>query len=171
MPKEGHGGSDDEDEGTATVAESMADGERRERQFRLGGLTLELTGVSADIEELALGLEPIELGLSAPPESETEGTDTNRTESGVSDERGAGARLGSFLGREIGSFLGRILDCGIRVVWRRIRRRSGASHDSDSNATEPDSASESTVETDSHEFDDELLARLDRAVDRDASEE
>jgi hypothetical protein len=170
MPKEGHRGSNDGNERTATVAESMADGERRERQFRLGGLTLELTGVSADIEELALGLEPIELGLSAPPESETDDADSNRAESRGTGGRGAGARLGAFLGREIGSLLGRIFDRGVRVVWRRIRGRSGGSHVSDSNATEPDLAGESTTETDSHEFDDELLARLDRAVGRDASE-
>ncbi|WP_231184238.1 hypothetical protein [Haladaptatus sp. DYF46] len=170
MPKEGHEGSDDGDERTATVADSMADGERRERQFRLGGLTLELTGVSADIEELALGLEPIELGLSAPPESETDDADSNRTESREADGRGAGARLGAFLGRKIGSFLGRTLDRGVRVLWRRIRGRSGSSRDSDPNATEPDSAGESTAEADPHEFDDELRARLDRAVGRDASE-
>ncbi len=40
--------------------------ERHERQFRLGGLALELSGVSADIDELALELKPIGAGISGP---------------------------------------------------------------------------------------------------------
>ncbi|MCO8246451.1 hypothetical protein [Haladaptatus sp. AB643] len=139
---------------------------RHERQFHFGGLTVELSGVSADIEEARVGLEPIELDSSTAESgdgSSERDERRNRRSTGRSNA-GYGARLGAFLGREIGLFLGRILDRGVRVLWNRFRARRGK------NGTEGRSAETEGSTDDSAEFDGELLARLARVTNRDGME-
>lgn len=168
MSKDGNG-SGERDEHSRTVS---GEGEgQRTRQFRLGGLTLELSGVSADIDELALGVEPIDLGVSAPADSGAERDDgSNEGEGRETNSRrpaGYGARLGAFLGREVGLFFGRIFDRGLRVLWNRVKTRRGKwVGERTAGTAEADPSSEDEPAA----FDDELLARLGRVVDRDSSE-
>lgn len=130
--------------------------------FRLGGLSLDLSDVKADIDGLTLGLDAIELDV---PRSEKSKLVQSRKPSSY------GARVGAFVGRMIGGLIGRVIGYGLRLLWDGIRSRFVRSKrgDESSEEGESDEESDSSV-SGKRRFDseEELIERLKQAVEGDS---
>ncbi|WP_266075639.1 hypothetical protein [Haladaptatus caseinilyticus] len=156
------GGTNDDtraDDGTMTNDSTKANDDADDFRFRLGGLSLDLSGVKADIDGLTLGLDAIELDV---PRSG--GSKSVRSRQSSSH----GAQVGAFVGRMIGGLIGRIVGRVLRLLWDGIRSRVVRSKrgDESSEAGESNEESDSSVSGERRsDPEEELIERLKRATE------
>ncbi|WP_435152312.1 hypothetical protein [Haladaptatus sp. DFWS20] len=127
--------------------------------FRLGGLSLDLSDVEADIDGLTLGLDAIELDV---PRSEKSKSVQSRQPSSY------GARVGAFVSRMIGGLIGRATGYGLRLLWDGIRSRVVRSKRGDESSEEGESNEESDSSVSGERRSDpeeELIERQKRATE------